>query len=137
MVRPAERALQEEQEMKNWLGVFLLIIFVAVVNLIIAFFVFRALASAVGVPPEVNTPRRALLSLVTILPVAGVAGVPFFILPFFGPLLGTLVSAFVAPMMLAEKYELTQGVAAKIIIPTVVLIYIVTGVILYYGIPML
>jgi len=40
-------------------------------------------------------------------------------------------------MMLAEKYELTQGTAAKIILPTVLVIYVVSGVILYYGIPML
>ena len=123
--------------MDNWLGIFLLIIFTALVNLIIAFGVFRVLAGLVGVPPEVNTSRRALISLLTIVPVAGAAGVPFFILPFIGPFFGTFISACVAPLLLAEKYDLTQGVAAKIIIPTVLVIYIVTGVILYYGIPML
>jgi hypothetical protein len=71
-----------------------------------------------------------LLSLVTILPVVGVAGLPFFIMPFIGPLFGTFISACVAPMMFAEKYELTQGAAAKIIIPTVLVIYVVSGVIL-------
>jgi hypothetical protein len=123
--------------MENWLQVFLFIIFGAFVNLAIAFGMVRALASLTGVPAEVNTPRRALISLVTILPVAGALGLPFFIMPFIGPFFGTFLSACVAPMMFAEKYELTQGAAAKIIIPTVLVIYIVSGVILYYGIPLL
>ena len=87
-------------------------------------------------PSEINTPRRALLSLLTIVPVAGAAGAPFFLIPFMGPLFGVFISACVAPLMLAEKYELTQGAAAKIILPTVLVIYIVSGVILYYGIPL-
>jgi hypothetical protein len=66
-----------------------------------------------------------------------VAGVPFFIIPFIGPIFGTFISACVAPMMFAEKYEVTQSLAAKIIIPTVVVVYIVSALILYYGIPML
>jgi len=123
--------------MENWLQVFLFIIFAALVNLIIAFGVFRALAGYVGVSPEINTPQRALISLLTILPVAGAAGAPFFLVPFIGPFFGTFISASIAPWMLAEKYEITQGVAAKIIIPTVLVIYVVSGVILYYGIPML
>jgi hypothetical protein len=123
--------------MENWLEVLLFIIFAALVNLVIAFGVVRGLASLTGVPAEVNTPRRALISLVTILPVAGALGVPFFIMPFIGPFFGTFLSACVAPMMFAEKYELTQGAAAKIIIPTVLVIYVVSGVILYYGIPLL
>jgi hypothetical protein len=123
--------------MENWLEVLLFIIFAALVNLIIASGILRGLASLTGVPAEVNTPRRALISLVTILPVAGALGVPFFIMPFIGPFFGTFLSACVAPMMFAEKYELTQGAAAKIIIPTVLVIYVVSGVILYYGIPLL
>jgi hypothetical protein len=123
--------------MENWLEVLLFIIFAALVNLGIAFGVLRGLASLTGVPAEVNTPRRALISLLTILPVAGALGVPFFIMPFIGPFFGTFLSACVAPMMFAEKYELTQGAAAKIIIPTVLVIYVVSGVILYYGIPLL
>jgi len=123
--------------MENWLEVLLFIILAAVINLVIAFGVLRGLASLTGVPAEVNTPRRALISLVTILPVAGALGVPFFIMPFIGPFFGTFLSACVAPMMFAEKYELTQGAAAKIIIPTVLVIYVVSGTILYYGIPML
>jgi hypothetical protein len=122
--------------MENWLGVFLLIIFGAVVNLIVAFFVLRGLAGTMGVSAEVNTPRAALVSLVTILPVAGVAGAPFFIIPFAGPILGTLISASVAPWMFGEKYGLTQKEAAKIVIPTVLAVYVVSAVILYYGIPM-
>jgi hypothetical protein len=123
--------------MENWLEVLLFIISAALVNLVIAFGVLRGLASLTGVPAEMNTPRRALISLVTILPVAGALGVPFFIMPFIGPFFGTFLSACVAPMMFAEKYELTQGAAAKIIIPTVLVIYVVSGVILYYGIPLL
>ncbi len=40
-------------------------------------------------------------------------------------------------MMFAEKYELTQGMAARIILPTVLAVYIVSGLILYYGLPLL
>jgi len=36
-------------------------------------------------------------------------------------------------MMLAEKYEVTQGTAARIILPTVLVIHAVSGIILYYG----
>lgn len=123
--------------MENWQGILLFIIFGALVNLVIAFGVLRGLASLTGVPAEVNTPRRALVSLVTILPVAGALGLPFFIMPFIGPFFGTFLSACVAPMMFAEKYELTQGAAAKIIIPTVLVIYAVSGVMLYYALPMI
>jgi hypothetical protein len=123
--------------MENWLEIFLLVVFGALINLGIAFGVLRGLAKFVGVSREINTPRRALVSLLTIVPVAGVAGAPFFLLPFIGPILGVLISAFVAPMMLAEKYEVTQGVAAKIILPTVLVIYIVSGVIIYYAIPLI
>ncbi len=123
--------------MENWLGIFLFIIFGALVNLIIALGVVRGLASLMGVPAAVNTQRRALLGLVTILPVAGVAGLPFFVIPFIGPFFGTFISACVAPMMFAERYELTQGAAARIIIPTVLVIYAVSGLILYNGIPLL
>jgi len=121
--------------MENWLEVFLFIVFGALINLLIAFGVLRGLASLTGVPAEVNTPRRALISLVTILPVAGVLGLPFFIIPFIGPFFGTFLSACIAPMMFAEKYDLTQGASAKIIIPTVLAVYVVSGVILFYGIP--
>jgi len=123
--------------MENWQGILLLILSVALINLIIAFGVLRGLASVFGVPPEINTPRRALLSLLTIVPVAGVAGVPFFIVPFVGPFFGTGLSAFVAAIMFGEKYEIPQGQAAKIILPTVLVIFVVSGVILYYGIPMI
>jgi len=123
--------------MENWLEVFLFVVFGALINLLIAFGVLRGLASLTGVPAEMNTPRRALISLVTILPVAGALGLPFFIMPFIGPFFGTFLSACVAPMMFGEKYELTQGAAAKIIIPTVLAVYVVSGVILYYGIPFL
>jgi hypothetical protein len=122
---------------ENWLGIFVLIIFGAVVNLIIAFVVLRALAGWMGISPQVNTARRALISLLTIVPVAGVAGAPFFLIPFMGPPFGIFISSCVAPMMLAERYEVTQGQAAKIILPTVAVIYVVSGVILYYGIPMI
>ncbi len=64
------------------------------------------------------------------------AGAPFFIVPFIGPLFGFFVSCCVAPMMLAPRYELTQIDAAKVILPTVAAIYGTTGLILYYGIPM-
>jgi hypothetical protein len=127
----------EAGPMENWQGILLFIICGALVNLVIAFGVLRGLASLTGVPAEVNTPRRALISLVTILPVAGALGLPFFIMPFIGPFFGTFLSACVAPMMFAEKYELTQGAAAKIIIPTVLVIYAVSGVMLYYALPMI
>ena len=123
--------------MENWLGIFLLIMFAALVNLVVAFGVLRGLASLVGVPPEINTPRRGLLSLLTIVPVAGIAGAPFFLIPFIGPIFGVFVSMFVAPIMFAGKYELSQGEAAKVILPTVLVIYIVSGMILYYGIPLI
>ncbi|MDH4017312.1 MAG: hypothetical protein OEV20_08235, partial [Actinomycetota bacterium] len=73
--------------MQNWLAIFVFIISTALVNLAVAFFVLRTLASAFGVPAATNTPRRALISLVTILPVAGACGLPFFIMPFIGPLI--------------------------------------------------
>ena len=123
--------------MENWLGIFLLIMFAALVNLIVAFGVLRGLAGLVGVPPEVNTPRRGLISLLTIVPVAGIAGAPFFLIPFIGPIFGVFISMFVAPIMFAGKYELSQGEAAKVILPTVLVIYIVSAVILYHGIPLI
>ena len=123
--------------MENWLGVFTLIIFGAVVNLVIAFFVLRGLATWAGIPHAMNTSRRALVSLLTIVPVAGVAGAPFFLIPFIGPLLGIFVSACIAPLLLAERYRVSQGVAAKVILPTVAVIYLVSAVILYFGIPMI
>lgn len=123
--------------MENWLGIFLLIIFGALINLAVAFFVLRGLAGLAGIPAETNTPRRALLSLVTILPVAGVGGLPFFILPFIGPIFGTIISCFVAAMMFGEKYEVSQGTGAKVILPVVIVVYIVSAAILYVGIPML
>ncbi len=122
--------------MENWLGWFVLIIFGAVVNLLIAFVVFRALAGPAGLPREANTPSKTLYCLLTIIPVAGVAGAPFFIMPFVGPIFGTLVSAFVAPMMLAREFNVSQGTAAKVIVPTVAVVYLVSAVILYFGIPM-
>ena len=122
--------------MDNWLGLFILIIAGAAVNLAIAFVVFRALAGAVGVSSEVNTSEKALHSLLTIVPVAGVAGAPFVLLPFIGPIVAFCVSGFVAPMMLAPRYDITQGTAAKIILPTVAVVYVVSAVILYYGLPM-
>ncbi|MBW2420372.1 MAG: hypothetical protein JRH19_17660 [Deltaproteobacteria bacterium] len=122
--------------MENWLGLFLLMIIGAVVNLGIAFVVFRVLAGFAGIPREVNTPSKTLYCLVTIIPVAGVAGAPFWIMPFVGPVFGTLVSAFVAPMMLARELGVSQGDAAKVIVPTVVVVAIVSAVILFFGIPM-
>jgi hypothetical protein len=123
--------------MENWLGWFVLIIFGAVVNLGVAFVVFRALSGFAGLPRQTNTPQKTLYCLVTIIPVAGVAGAPFFIMPFVGPIFGTLVSAFVAPMMLAREFNVSQGDAAKVIVPTVAAVYLVSAVILYLGIPML
>ena len=73
----------------------------------------------------------------TIVPVAGAAGVPFFIVPFIGPFFGTALSGFVAAIMFGEKYEIPQGQAAKIILPTGVGIFLLSGLILYYGIPMI
>jgi hypothetical protein len=131
-----KRTQSEVRKMENWPGLFLFVIFAMLVNLIVAFFVLRGLANLVGVPPGTNTPRRALISLLTILPVAGAAGAPFFIIPFIGPILGTFISACVAPFMFGEKYELETAVAAKIILPTVLVVYAVTGVMVYqYGIP--
>jgi hypothetical protein len=123
--------------MENWLSVFLFIVFGAVVNLIIAFFVLRATASALGLPSSINTSARALNSVATILPVAGVAGTPFFLIPFIGPIMGIFISGVVAAMMLSGKYSVEQGVAAKIIAPVVIVLYAVSGVILYYGLPMI
>ena len=58
-----------------------------------------------------------------------------FIIPFIGPLAGTLVSSFVAPMMLAPKYSVPQSPAAKIILPAVAAVYVVSGGILWFGLP--
>ncbi len=123
--------------MDNWLGVFALIVCIAVVNLAVAFALFRSLAANLGVPTDVNTSSKAFTTLLVTLPVAGVAGVPFFILPFIGPLLGTFVSACVASFLTAREYTIAQGVAAKAIVPTVVVLYVVSGAMLYVGIPML
>ncbi len=122
--------------MDNWVGIFALIVSAILINLVVAFVVLRVLAGMVGVSPLTNTSKEALYTLVTIIPVAGVAGAPFFIVPFIGPLFGFFVSCCVAPMMLAPRYELTQIDAAKVILPTVAAIYGTTGLILYYGIPM-
>jgi hypothetical protein len=122
--------------MDGWLNLFLFIVFGAFVNLIVAFFVLRGTASALGVPSSVNSPGRALESVVTILPVAGFAGVPFFLIPFMGPILGIFISGVVASMMLSVKYSIEQGEATRIIIPTVAAIYAMSGLILYYGLPM-
>ncbi len=123
--------------MDNWLGILTLIACIAAVNLGIAFVVFRGLAVKVGIPSEVNTSNRALSTLLITVPVAGVAGVPFFIIPFIGPVLGTFVSGCAASFLIAREYAVTQGIAAKAIVPTVVVLYLVSGVILYLGIPML
>ena len=123
--------------MENWQGVFLLIIGGALVNLIVAFGVLRGLAGLFGVSSEVNSARRALISLVTIVPVAGVAGAPFFIVPFIGPIAGVCISGFVAALMFADKYEVPQRKAAGIILPTVAVIFLLSGAILYYALPRL
>jgi hypothetical protein len=123
--------------MENWTAVFALIIIGAAVNLLVAVVAFRSLGRFFGVPNSINTFGRALKSMVTILPAAGAAGAPFFVIPFAGPVLGTVVSACVAPWLMSERYDMTQGESAKIILPTVLVVYIVSGVILYYGIPML
>ncbi len=122
--------------MENWVGVLSLILVAMVVSLIVAFVVLRVLASVVGVPAPVNTSKEALHSLLTIVPVAGVAGAPFVIVPFIGPVFGFFVSACVAPMMLAARYQISQSDAAKIILPTVAAIYATSAAILYFGIPM-
>ena len=123
--------------MENWLNLFLLIVFGALANLIVAFIVLRALAGLFGVPEERNTSRRALLALLTIVPVAGVAGAPFFLIPFAGPFFGIALSCFVAAMMFGDRYDLPQGQAAKIILPTILLIFALSALILYLGIPMM
>ncbi len=123
--------------MDNWLGVLALIVCIAVVNLAVAFALFRGLAANLGVPSDVNTSSKAFTTLLVTLPVAGVAGVPFFIMPFIGPLLGTFVSACVASFLTAREYTIAQSVAAKAIVPTVVVLYVVSGAMLYVGIPML
>ncbi len=122
--------------MENWVGIFTLIVSAMVINLVVAFVVLRVLASAVGVSPLANTSKEALHTLVTIVPVAGIAGAPFIIVPFIGPLFGFFVSCCVAPMMLAPRYEISQGDAAKVILPTVAAIYVTTALILWLGIPM-
>jgi hypothetical protein len=124
--------------MQNWLGIFVFMVSGALVNLIVAFFVLRSLANLAGVPAETNTPRRAMLSLLTILPVAGAGGLPFFILPFIGPIFGTIISGFVASMMIGEKYEVSQGTGAKIILPVVLVVYALSGALIYnWGLPLL
>ena len=123
--------------MENWQIIFLLIIFGEALNLAIAYGVLRGLAGLAGIGSEVNTSRRALISLVTIIPVAGLAGLSFFIIPFWGPIFGTVVSGYVAVAMFADKYEVDQKVAAKVILPTVLAIYIVTGLIVYFGIALI
>jgi len=124
--------------MQDWLAIFVFIFSGAVINLIVAFFVLRGLAGLVGVPAATNTPRRALISLVTILPVAGAGGLPFFLFPLIGPLFGTIISGFVASMMIGEKYEVSQGTGAKIIIPVVVVVYALSAALIYnWGLPLL
>jgi hypothetical protein len=122
--------------MDNWAGIFALVIFIMVANLGIAFVVLRGLASAIGVSKELNTSKEALHTLLTIVPVAGVAGAPFIILPFIGPFFALFISSCVAPMMLTKRYELTQGDAAKVILPVIAVIYIATAAILYLALPM-
>jgi len=123
--------------MENWLTIFLLLIFGALANLAVAFVVLRAMAGLVGIPHEANTPRRALVSLVTIMPVAGVAGGAFFIIPFWGPIFGTIFSGYVAATMFGQKYEVGHKVGAKVMIPTILAIYVVTGTILYFAIDLI
>jgi hypothetical protein len=123
--------------MENWLGILTLIFCLAIVNLGVAFVVFRGLATWLGFPGGFDTSAKVLTTLLITIPVAGVAGVPFFIVPFIGPLFGTFVSACVASMLVARDYSVTQRAAAKAIVPTVVLLYAVSGTMLYFGIPML
>jgi hypothetical protein len=123
--------------MENWVGIFTLITCIAVINLMVAFVVFRGLALWLGIPKDLNTTSKAVMTLLITIPVAGVAGVPFFIMPFIGPLLGTFVSACVASFMTAREYSVSQSLAAKAIVPTVLVLYVVTGAMLYVGIPML
>jgi hypothetical protein len=123
--------------MDNWLGIFTLIVCIAVINLAVAFVIFRGLALWLGIPKELNTSAKAFMTLLVIIPVAGVAGVPFFIMPFIGPLVGTFVSACVASFMTAREYSVSQSLAAKAIVPTVLVLYVVSGAMLYVGIPML
>ncbi|MBW2391047.1 MAG: hypothetical protein JRG89_21810 [Deltaproteobacteria bacterium] len=121
--------------MENWFPILTLVLSTMFINLVVAFVVLRVLASAVGVSPWVNTKKEGLRILLTIIPVAGVAGAPFVIIPFIGPLFGFFISCCVAPMMLAPRYDISQVDAAKIILPTVAAIYATTALILYYGIP--
>lgn len=121
--------------MENWLGLFTLIISAMVIDFVVAFVVLRVLATLIGVSPLKNTSREAAIALLTIIPVAGVAGAPFVIVPFIGPFFGFFISCCVAPMMLAPRYDLSQGDAAKVILPTVAAIYATTALILYIGIP--
>ena len=124
--------------MQDWLGIFIFIVSAALINLFVAFFVLRGLASVVGVPSDTNTPRRALISLVTILPVAGAAGLPFFLFPFIGPIFGTVASGFAASMLMSERYEVSWGTGAKVILPVVVVVYAVSAALIYYWLwPML
>ncbi len=120
---------------ENWQILFTVIVFGAVVNFAIAFVVMRALSDWQGISPEVNTGRNIAMSLLTIIPAAGVCGAPFFLIPFMGPIFGVFVSSCVAPMLLADRYEITQLEAAKIIIPTVLVVAAVSAMILYYGLP--
>ncbi len=121
--------------MENWLPIFTLVISIMLVDFVVAFVVLRVLASAVGVSPWTNTSKEAVRTLVTIIPVAGVAGAPFVIVPFIGPLFGFFISCCVAPLMLAPRYSISQLDAAKIILPTVAALYLMTALALYYGIP--
>ena len=121
--------------MENWFPIFTLIMSIMLVDFVVAFVVLRVLASAVGVAPWANTSKEAVRTLVTIIPVAGVAGAPFVIVPFIGPLFGFFISCCVAPLMLAPRYSISQLDAAKIILPTVASLYVTTALALYYGIP--
>lgn len=118
--------------MENWLLIFTLVISIMLVDFVVAFVVLRVLASAVGVSPWANTSKEAVRTLVTIIPVAGA---PFVIVPFIGPLFGFFISCCVAPLMLAPRYSISQLDAAKIILPTVAALYLTTALALYYGIP--
>lgn len=133
-LRAAERGICD---VADWMIIFLLIVFGEAAALAVSFGVLRGLASWAGISPDVNTARRTLISLVTIIPVAGFAGFAFFVIPFWGPIFGTVVSGYVAVGMFADKYDVDQKTAAKVVLPTVLAIYIVTGFMIYLGFQLL
>ncbi len=123
-------------EIENWQGLFALIVFGAVVNFPIAFIVMRTLSDKQGIAPYVATTRNITMGLLTVIPAAGVAGAPFFLIPFMGPIFGVFVSSCVAPMLLADRFDISQAQAAKIVIPTVLVVAATSAGILYVGLPM-